>query len=258
MVEPSLMLGLDLHGTLLEPGEIVRPELVEPVASALRSVRGSVLRFLCTGNDLEFVRRKVPGPILAEIDGHVLETGCSMSPDGEREQVLTSEEERADIRHLEARLRHTGFYEIDYFAHRLTTISMFCQDPRGFCKRVEEFVRQTPFCDRVYITYSSVAVDILPKGYNKHRGLEMVAAGKPTIGVADSMNDRALLEEADFALAPANMAPELRPLLEKKGRKIVPIEKAGGLLPDAVIMASQKETMGVIEILCFIERSLAA
>jgi hydroxymethylpyrimidine pyrophosphatase-like HAD family hydrolase len=259
MVEgtPGYMLGLDLHGTLLEPGEIIREELVGPVKKGLSRIADRMERFLCTGNDLGFVKRKIPRPILEEIDGCVLETGCSVSPDGEREQVLTTGEERGTMKGLEKLLRDADFPEVNYFAHRLTTISMFCDDPEAYFRKVVEFVGPTIFNDLVHITYSSVAVDILPRGYNKHRGLTAQAKGRKTIGVADSMNDRALLGEADYAFAPWNMASALKPELEKKGRKVVPIGEARGLQSSSVIVASKKETRGVLEILGFLDRVLA-
>jgi hydroxymethylpyrimidine pyrophosphatase-like HAD family hydrolase len=227
-----------------------------PIAETLARLKGRVLRFLCTGNDLEFVRRKVPKAILDQMDGHVLETGCSASRDGETEEVLTTEPEQATIRELTALLRAADFPEINYFAHRLTTISMFCDDPPAFFEKTRAFVQPTRFQPLVHVTYSSVAVDVLPQGYNKYQGLAKVAEGKKTIGIADSMNDRALLEESDFALAPANLAPELVPLLEKAGRKIVPLPAATGLMPATVIKASRRETEGVLEILAFLDRVL--
>jgi hypothetical protein len=256
-VAPGFVLGLDLHGTLLEPGEIIRPELVRPVSGALSKLKGRVSRFLCTGNDLEFVQRKIPAPILAEIDGYVLETGCSLSPDGETEEVLTTAAERETIRGLEAILRGKAFPEINYFAHRLTTISMFCADPRGFYARVDEFTRTTAFYERVHITYSSVAVDVLPRGYDKLKGLAAAAGGRKTIGVADSMNDQALLEKSDYALAPANLAEELLPVLKKKGRVARRLSQADGLMADAVLVAAKPETRGVLEILAFLDRVMA-
>lgn len=251
---PGCILGLDLHGTLLETGEVIRPELVEPVEAGLKRLKGRMARFICTGNDLEFVKRKIPAPILDEIDGCVLETGCSASLDNDTEEVLTTTDERELIQELETMLREADFKEVDYFAHRLTTISMFCDDPIKFYGKTDEYLRNTRFYDQVHITYSSVAVDILPRGYNKYEGLKSVARGKKTIGVADSMNDMALLAEADIALAPANIAPELVPVLVEKGRKIIPIGEVALVVPLAVIVASKKETRGVIEILEFLDK----
>ena len=256
-IRPGFILGLDLHGTLLEPGEVLRPELAPRVADGLRKLRGRALRWLCTGNDLEFVRRKVPPVIMTEIDGCVLETGCSHSDNGRKEVVDTTDAERAVIAALETLLRRAGFREINYFAHRLTSISMFCDRPKEFFRVVEGFVRGTEFADRVHVTWSSVAVDILPAGYDKHRGLVRAAAGRKTIGVADSMNDLALLSRSDFPLAPANLAPELFPHLAAAGRALIPCSSAPALTPASVTIASQPETEGVIELLDWLHRVIA-
>lgn len=253
---PGYILGVDLHGTLLEPGEVLRPELAPAVAQGLRRLSGRALRYLCTGNDLEFVRRKIQPEILAEIDGYVLETGCSRSRDGREEEVATSGAERELIAELEAKLRAANFPQVNYFAHRLTTISMFCDDPRGFARTVEDFVRRTPHAAGAFVTWSSVAVDILPAGYNKHRGLTIAAGGRKTIGIADSMNDLALLAQSDYAAAPQNLAPELRPRLAEARRAIRPLASCPGLDPSALAVSPSAETRGVIEILAWLDRVL--
>jgi len=248
------ILGLDLHGTLLEPGEILRQEMVEPIKSSLANLNNRASRFICTGNDLSFVCRKIPSPILAEIDGHILETGCSVSRDNKTEEILTTVAEQNLIRELDCLLRQQRFTEINYFAHRLTTISMFCDQPQNFWQKITEFVKTTPYFPLVHITYSSVAVDILPSGYDKHKGLSLVADGHQTIGIADSMNDRSLLENSDFAFAPANLSPELLLILQKSGRQIIPLVQANQLSSNAVFIATQPETAGVKEILDFLNR----
>jgi len=259
MVEtgPAYILGLDLHGTLLEPGEIIRPELVSMVTEGLARIKDRVSRFICTGNDLQFVKDTVPVEILNEVDGYVLETGCSLSPDGLTEKVLTTKEELKTIWELEGEFRRHEFPEINYFAHRLTTISMFCNEPRMLYEKVSGFVKGTPFESQVNVTYSSVAVDVLPVGYNKYTGLAAVADDREIIGVADSMNDQDLLAESEFSLAPANIAPELRPLLENAGRDAVPLGEALELVYGTVLVAEKGETEGVLEILEFLDRMLA-
>ncbi|MFO8055925.1 MAG: hypothetical protein R6V10_01340 [bacterium] len=255
--EPAYILGLDLHGTLLEPGEVIRPELVNMVSEGLARIKDRISRFICTGNDLKFVKEKVPPEILEQVDGYVLETGCSLSPDGETEKILTTKEELKTIWELEGQLRAQSFPEINYFAHRLTTISMFSDDPRSLHEKIEGFVGDSNFHDRVQVTYSSVAVDILPVGYNKYTGLAAVAGDREIIGVADSMNDQDLLADSHFSLAPANIATELRPLLEKAGRNAVPLMEAPDLISGTVLIANKAETEGVLEILDFLDRMLA-
>jgi len=256
MTERKYIVGLDLHGTLLEPGEVLRPELVPALIAGLRKLSDRAVLFLCTGNDLEFVDRKIPAELRDCFNGYVLETGCSWSQDRFQEKVLTTSEEVALIQDLELKLKEERFPQINYFAHRLTTISMFCDRPREFIPEVEEAVARLEVQDRVLVTYSSVAVDILPKGYNKFTGLKKVAEGRKTIGIADSMNDAALLLEADFALAPANLAPELKPLLAARGRSVIPLSKTKRLTSQAVPIAAKRETEGVLENLAFLNGQL--
>ena len=254
MKEKDNILGLDLHGTLLEPGEVLRPELVPLLIAGLKKLSDRAVLFLCTGNDLEFIARKVPAELRAGFDGYVLETGCSFSPDRKQELVLTSPEEQKLIKDLEQKLKDKKFPEVNYFAHRLTTISLFCDRPREFYAEVNEAVRALGVLDKVMVTYSSVAVDILPRGYNKFTGLKKVAEGRKTIGIADSMNDQALLLEADFALAPKNLAPELKTLLAGRGRPVIPLAHAQGLQSQSVPIASGRETEGVLELLSFLDK----
>src|SRR4030042_6788508 len=141
--EAKYIIGLDLHGTLLEPGEILRQEIIEPIKSGLESLDKRASRFICTGNDLEFVQRKIASPILVEIDGHILETGCSVSKDNLTEEILTTLAEQNVIWELDCLLRQQKFPEINYFAHRLTTISMFCNQPSDFYQKIFVFVSTT-------------------------------------------------------------------------------------------------------------------
>jgi len=250
------IVGIDLHGTMLEPGEKLPEDLVVPIAQELDRLKSKVLLWLCTGNDLSFVEKKVPAPILEMLDGYVLETGCSISRDKRGEEVITSADEQRIIKELEQMLRGMNFPELDYFAHRLTTISMFTKDPRQFFHKVKAVVDRTEFQARVSVTYSSVAVDILPKGYDKFRGLYAVSEGRKTIGVADSANDINLLLRSDYAFAPSNFASELAPLLAEKGRKIIELPHLNALETNTLALACQPETRGVLEILRFLANHL--
>ncbi len=256
MKEVKYIVGIDLHGTLLEPGEKLRDELVPNLILGLQNIQDRAELFLCTGNDLGFVDRKVP-PILREcFSGYVLETGCSVSDDHITERVVTTEAETAMIKDLEQKLKDQSFEEVNYFAHRLTSISLFCDEPLKFFTKVSDCVNSLGFTQKVHVTYSSVAVDILPAGYNKHKGLKAVARGKKTIGIADSMNDAPLLIEADHALAPSNIPSEVQSLLIERGLKVGPLREANELSGDTVLVAGSSETLGVIEILGFLDRVL--
>jgi hydroxymethylpyrimidine pyrophosphatase-like HAD family hydrolase len=260
----AYIVGLDLHGTLLEPGEVIREELVPEITHALERVRQRALVYLCTGNDKSFVDRKVPESIREILDGYVLETGCSISQDKDTETVLTTMDERRTIKNLERLLKIQEFPEVNYFAHRLTSIAMFTDDPPGFFIRVKGFVDETEFREDVDVIYSSVAVDIIPKGYNKFRGLHAAAEGRKTIGIADSINDLPLLMESDYAFSPKNLAPGIIEILSHPGhhyfgrRTIKPLSQASGMQAEAILVAESTETEGVKEILEFLAGNLPA
>jgi len=99
--------GVDLHGTLIEDGEYVRSELLEGLKAAFRGLGDSFRLFVCTGNDLPFVARKVPEDVLGFFDGLVLEHGCVLS-DGVGEEVIVGEETVQAVKEMEEGLRSGG------------------------------------------------------------------------------------------------------------------------------------------------------
>jgi len=252
----NYIIGIDLHGTLLAPGEKFDQNLVAPIAQELDRLKSKALLWLCTGNDLSFVNLKVPEPVRDMMDGYVLETGCSISRDKKTEQTISTPEEQHTIKKLEKFLKSMNFPELNYFAHRLTTISMFTDQPRQFYNKIKLVVDKTEYREKVLVTYSSVAVDILPKGYDKYRGLASVSEGRKIIGIADSANDLNLLLKSDFAFSPANFARELTPILSKEGRKIVELSHLNSLETNTLAISCQTETRGVLEILRFLANNL--
>lgn len=250
------IIGIDLHGTMLEPGEHFPEELVVPIAQELDRLKGKALLWLCTGNDLSFVRKKIPEPVLEMMDGYVLETGCSISKEKRAEEILTTPLEQRMIKELENMLKGMNFPELDYFAPRRTTISMFTKEPRQFYFKVKKILDKTEYREPVMITYSSVAVDILPKGYDKYRGLNRVGEGRKIIGIADSANDLNLLLSSDYAFSPSNFAMELEQLLIRGGRKRAELAHLDSLEPNTLAIACQPETRGLLEILRFLSNHL--
>jgi len=250
------IIGIDLHGTLLEPGEIFPEKLVVPIAKELDRLKSKALLWLCTGNDLSFVQEKIPETVLELMDGYVLETGCVVSRDKKTEEILTTPAEQKTIKELENMLQKMNFPELKYYGHRLTTIAMFTDHPRQFYYKIKRIVDKTPFREKVLVTYSSVAVDILPRGYDKYQGLFRVSEGRKIIGIADSVNDLNLLLRSDYAFSPSNLAPELEPILAKEGRKIINLAHLDDLEPNILAVSCQRETRGVLEILRFLANHL--
>lgn len=254
-MQSSLCIGIDLHGTLLpSKTEQIPTKLLKPLKEAIKALRENHELFICTGNDLGFVKRKIPASVLELFDGMVLETGCVAS-NGESEEVLVSEKIVKQVKELEGKLKDLEFPQVYKFARRLATISLFTcfgQEPEILAFEVSGFVKEFGFGNVVRVTYSSVAVDLVPKEFNKLSGLMFFAKENKTVAIADSMNDLEFPLGADFAFIPKNASPKLEKILEKE-RGIESIGNAEKL-EKKVIKTRNAETAGVIEALRFVNR----
>jgi hydroxymethylpyrimidine pyrophosphatase-like HAD family hydrolase len=243
--------GVDLHGTLMEDGEYIRPELLGGLIAALKSARRVCRLYVCTGNDLSFVKRKIPPDVLGLFDGMVLETGCVLSG-GDDERVLVDSGVIGRVKELETRLRGYCDPEAYKFDRRLASIAIFTKyghQPAEYWRKVEERVKGLGYWDAVYTTHSSVAVDVVPKGFSKYTGLKAFAGGLETAGVADSMNDLQLHLQSDYSFAPSNIGAELRGKLIESGREIARLSDAGEIERGVTYVADGHATEGVIQIL---------
>jgi len=247
-------IGIDLHGTLLDKKEKIDKRFHKPLEHIIRKLKTKAKIYLCTGNDLPFVKEVVPKEIFNLLDGCVLETGCVVSKGG-KEIVGTSEKIQKLSQVLKRELEGKRFPEVTEFRRRLTTVSLFCKSPKKFFEKVNGFVENSRYGKDFSVTYSSVAVDVIPKGYDKYVGMKMVSHGK-IIGIADSMNDFNLLLKSDFSFVPSNCPQEVIDKLKNCGKKAVNIRGIGALEKNLVVQANFKETEGAIEILNFIYKNL--
>lgn len=247
----TLHIGIDMHGTLItDKEERVPAHLVKPLVEALRKARsgGKTKVYLCTGNDLEFVQRKIEHEILDQLDGHILEMGCVVSLDGKTEQLLLTADMASRMRELESRLKAMQFHEVYKFGRRLATIAMFTKfgtAPEALLPKVHKAIDELGFADIARPACSSVAVDITPNGFSKITGMRHVAGGDPVMGIADSMNDLELIIGADSALVPANAKPELLNEIKLKGSQKVRISEKS--VTEAVIEALSRVADGISE-----------
>lgn len=243
--------GIDLHGTLLDDRWEIRKDLLQPMLDALDGVANIADVYVCSGNDLTFIERYVPALVRERFTGYILETGCVIS-DGEDEEVLPPAGALERVKELEALLKEEAIPEVRYFARRLATVSAFTRDeaegisPEPIFRRVADLVEDRGFADEFYVTHSNVAVDIIPKGFNKFTALNHAATGHRTVGIADSLNDAPMILKADLGYIPSNASPGLVDLLKKEGIPIVPIAEAG---EKGVGMSSATSTEFVIEVL---------
>ena len=248
----KIYIGIDLHGTLLNKQEKITESFQKALYASLKKLKAKAKLFVCTGNDLPFVKEVIPQHIFSLFDGCVLETGCVVS-DGAKEVVKVP----AKIQDLSQKLRkklENRFPETE-FRRRLTTISLFCSNPKNFAKNVEDFVNKSRYIEDFDVTYSSVAVDVIPKGWDKFIGMKMIAGKNKIIGIADSMNDFGLLERSHFSFIPSNAPPEIINKLQENGKRVVNITKTG-LDQELVIQANHPDVEGVIEILNFLSKRL--
>ena len=240
-----LHVGIDLHGTLItDHSEEVPPTSRPRLLAAMERVKGLARLYVCTGNDLGFLHRKLPTEVLDRMDGAVLETGCVVS-DLRTETILVDPLVVRRVKMLEGLLQEKRFEWVYKFARRLATVSLFTR--RGLCAadfrdEVERQVQALGFSDVVIVTYSSVAVDVIPRGFNKLTGLRRLAGSEPAVGIADSMNDLELIRGADYAFLPANSSPELLERLRQSGKRIerIPVSAAA----DTMAQAKLRDLLG--------------
>ena len=253
--------GIDLHGTLItdHPEEVPASALPELLAT-MRQVRGCIRLYACTGNDLGFLRRKLPSEVMGLLDGAVLETGCVVS-DLKTETVLVDEPTQAGTKELERGLRDRGFEWVYKFARRLATVSLFTRlglQPEAFVEEVASEVSRLG-CEELFnVTYSSVAVDVIPIGFNKLSGLRRLAGDEPTVGIADSMNDFELVRGADCSFLPGNASSELLRRLSEAGKPVQNIGEASGLRAGVPILCDRDFTDAVCQALTFLARNLSS
>ena len=174
MKEKIFHIGIDLHGTLITNDEFLSEGSENELVEVLKSKPDNIRLYVCTGNDLSFLKRKIPD-ILPYFNGAVLETGCVITEDMETEEIIVPELIVKQIKELELTLIDCDYPEVYKFARRLSTISMFTkygESLEDFYNKISEELR---YIDYARVTRSSVAVDIIPSKHDKYNGLEFFA-----------------------------------------------------------------------------------
>ncbi len=225
----DIIIGIDLHGTLLNEKWEIEYEMQKLIIDRLKTLKFYCRIFVCSGNDLSFINQYIPENIRTYFDGYVLETGCCIS-DGTEEIILIPEKIMQKLMELRKYFENIEFSKIKYFARRLATISIFTKDsengvyPDILYKKIIKLFRDGDFLDYFYITHSNVAVDIVPRGFNKYTGLRYFSKTSTSIGIADSLNDLDLIINTDYAFIPKNAGAELISALSKRGKDILPFD----------------------------------
>lgn len=252
MKKIKYILAIDLHGTLLNKSWQIENQ--NELKSLLKKVSHFCKIYICTGNNFSFVQKYIPTDILNLIDGFILETGCIISEDNSK-KILIPENTINTIKTVEKFLKNNLVYDLKYFAERTTTISIFTDDgnegspPNELFHKVKHLLKNTEFENTLKITHSNVAVDIIPKNFNKFIGIKSISKNLKIISIADSFNDLELLLNSDISFIPKNSSPDLLKYLKKK-KSIFSICKA--LQFGNIYKSNYKYTNAVIEILKYL------
>jgi hydroxymethylpyrimidine pyrophosphatase-like HAD family hydrolase len=238
--------GIDLHGTLINNREFLTEGSEKELIGIIKSKPENIKLYICTGNDLLFVKRKL-GDLTYMFDGAVLETGCVISEDMEKEEVIVPQNIVDQIKQLENSLIDCDYPEIYKFARRLSTVSMFTryESPlEDFFRKIKEELK---YIDFARVTRSSVAVDIIPSKRDKYNGIEYFGKGSGIfVAVADSLNDIEWLKKSDISYMPGNADQVTVALLEKDKART---ELGTDLNRKKLYISERTETFGVIDIL---------
>ncbi|MFA4871784.1 MAG: HAD hydrolase family protein [Patescibacteria group bacterium] len=257
--DKKYLIGLDLHGTLLDENWKIKGNLKEKLINRLKSLKNFCRIYICSGNDLTFIHQYLPSKIFNLFDGFILETGCVIS-NGNDETIIVPQKLIAIIKELENKLKNLPTEEIKYFARRLATISMFTKhegeglDPATIHFKIKKLIEKLGYNNKVLVTHSNVAIDIIPAGYNKFTGMKLAAENLKTIGIADSLNDYQMILDADYAFMPHNASLKLINLLKRSNKKIKNIAATVKIDKNIILQSNYGDTEGVIEILDFINK----
>ncbi|MBW6516499.1 MAG: HAD hydrolase family protein [Candidatus Cloacimonetes bacterium] len=212
--EKDYIIGIDLHGTLLNNNWTIAPESLPELISVLSAIRSKSYIFICSGNDFSFVKEVLPTSVRELIDGYILENGCSFS-DGIKEQLLITDHQVDLIKALEEDLKKTALPDLLLYGNRLATVSLFTKNrvvgvsPFNLYAYLKDHLQNHPSYNDIYITHSDVAVDILPAGNSKFSGIAKFSQNNKIIALADSCNDWEFLSQADLSFVPQNVTPHL-------------------------------------------------
>lgn len=256
------VIGIDLHGTLLNEKWEIAEETSASLVAVLKRLKDSSYLFVCSGNDLSFVKRVLPVELFEIFDGFVLENGCVFS-NGNNEELLVSEKQVSQIKSLENRLKKESLPDLIYYGNRLSTISLFTKDkgsgvsPYNLYLLLKEQLETDIRKDEIIITHSDVAVDILPAGNSKYNGIDKICPGLRVFAVADSYNDLEFLLKASGSFLPDNCSAHLEEELMRKGCSIMPLNRyKDGTEQMNVYKSNYSYTEGVLDILYRLEKSL--
>jgi hydroxymethylpyrimidine pyrophosphatase-like HAD family hydrolase len=224
------VIAIDLHGTLFDEYWEIIPAYQASIINLIYDLRDAALFYLCTGNDLSFVKRYVPDFIMNHVQGCVLESGCIIY-DFQETVYLTDAECRKKAETLQAYFRERHYPFVKSFGERKTTISLFTrgesggEPPERYLDTVYRDLMSHPYKDDFYITFSDVAIDIIPVGFSKWKAIKNIAKSNTIISLMDSYNDKEIALSSDYTIMPKNVSPQLIDYLKMHQKIIMPLGK---------------------------------
>src|SRR5690554_4742404 len=252
--EKRSVIGIDLHGTLLNRDWSVSDTLLSKLTDKIKKLRSKAYIFICSGNDLGFTREVLPHHLIDLIDGYILENGCVFS-NGKEERLLIGEAQIKIIKALESDLQKMNLPDLLFFAHRLGTVSLFTRDhregklPDKLFDFLNNLLQKQTLNNEITITHSDVAVDILPAGNSKYSGLTRICPHQRIIAIADSCNDWEFLSRANESFLPYNCSSHIMNKFIEKGFSILPVERYNNAADKTVYKSEFGYTEGVLDIL---------
>jgi len=244
-------LAIDLHGTLLDKRWKIPATLKHDLEQILKKAHEIAHIYIATGNDYDFVKSHVPQQMYKHIDGYIVETGCFIL--GMQQLVELVDDETVDKADMIRRyLRQMKYPFVKHFGSRDFTISLFTtnksggEPPQNYLQTVQDDLLKHKYGKDFYITYSSVALDIIPVGINKWVALKYIADDTKTVAFIDSYNDKEIALHSDITFLPQNSSPALIEFLENNGKRVLNINNYI-LEAGTACLCDESYTAGVIQ-----------
>ena len=221
------IIALDLHGTLLDLNWKIKPDLENDLKNVLTNLIPNVDFYICTGNNFSFVEKYVPKDIFDLINGFILETGCILN-----QTILTDHEIISKINILKDYLIKKQYPFIKFFADRKSSISIFTCDeyggepPERYLDTITNDLQTHEYQNDFYVTYSNVAIDIIPANFSKWNTLKTIKDNTSCeiISFMDSYNDKDVALYSDYTILPNNSSHELLNYLKQNNKNIIPLK----------------------------------
>ncbi|MCL1827716.1 MAG: HAD hydrolase family protein [Candidatus Cloacimonetes bacterium] len=224
------IVALDLHGTLLDEQWKISATQTRELIHLMKSLEGYASFYVCTGNDYDFVEKHLPADILALIDGLVLESGCILYE--KRVKTYQVEDKAlASAKDLHSFFTGQSYPFVRYFGKREATVSLFTSDdkrqkpPADYVEVIKKDFSKTAYADDFYVTWSNVAIDIIPKDISKWSLINKIKNSACVIAFMDSYNDKEICEFSDFAILPKNTTDSLIHHLRWNNKLVFPLHK---------------------------------